>query len=234
MELEGCFVYLSLFPNFGTADTNFPPPIKFIYKIGKMIHDNIDDNGSLANPYDAITSVFDSDELSELYELTREISPNLSPELLNRVIFLIKSSPESVDLENETSFIFLSKWCNCFFSLVAWIPKINDCYLKDNIDGNLVSEFLIFLEKFSLRLFQISHLLIGYWTAQTMIKKRNYKSSLVKTEHKIRNQKIIEKLIKENKYKNKRKLILKAMELTDRGERTVQNMIKRSLEKEST
>lgn len=67
---------------------------------------------------------------------------------------------------------------------------------------------------------------IGYWQAKMEEKRRNIRNVSKRTKIKIENLKIVNDLLKKRDYQIDRDLITKAMRATDRGERTVKDMIK--------
>jgi hypothetical protein len=67
---------------------------------------------------------------------------------------------------------------------------------------------------------------IGYWKAKMEEKRRNIKSVSKRKEIRLGNLSIIENLLKKSNHQIDREFIIKAMSATDRGERTVKDMIK--------
>jgi hypothetical protein len=67
---------------------------------------------------------------------------------------------------------------------------------------------------------------IGYWKAKMEEKRRNIRNVSKRTKIKFENLKIVKDLLKKKSYQIDRDLITKAMRATDRGERTVKDMIK--------
>ena len=64
-------------------------------------------------------------------------------------------------------------------------------------------------------------------------RKRNLKSVSVKTEKRLLNKRVVRQILSENNFDINQSLIIKAMDKTDRGERTVKNMIKEILKEDT-
>lgn len=116
------------------------------------------------------------------------------------------------------------RWGNVF----AWmIVNYLALFLYAPVDGKTFT-----FEDLATRITETQTLLgligecFGYWATKMKTRNRNRLNAQVKTFRKALNSRTLKKLLQKNDNIVDRKLILKAMEMLDRGERTVKNMLK--------
>jgi len=71
----------------------------------------------------------------------------------------------------------------------------------------------------------------GYFKAKKEERARNIKSVSSRTKKRLKNIELIREMLSDHDFKVNRKIVIKAMEKTDRGERTVKEMIKEVIKK---
>ncbi|MFC1890846.1 hypothetical protein ACFLZT_00465 [Thermodesulfobacteriota bacterium] len=98
----------------------------------------------------------------------------------------------------------------------------------DTADPKKISNFV---QSLGMETVTKANQLIGYWIAKMEEKMRNQKSASVKTTKKENNKDIIKRLLDKNGWNITKDLIREGQRITDRGERSVKNMIK-DIEKE--
>jgi hypothetical protein len=227
-QLRDCYIFLSAFPNFGMTDIQFPPPKNSLVlvekQIGKSSKEKIPLKDYLYDLRSKIESGFPTVINGNEEESTQDML--VDAEQLERFTSYLESFSESIDLSKKSSFAHLSDNFKFLFFLHCVGIEIFERSKREKLDTNDVCKFYGALERATCRFLAQGNSLIGYWRAKVEVKKRNFKSSKVKTEKRIRNLDIVKKLITENNNRPDRDLILRAMAQIDRGERTVKEMIK--------
>lgn len=89
----------------------------------------------------------------------------------------------------------------------------------------ITERFLSNLETLSNDVMSFSFEQIGYWTAQMEVRKRNVQNVSQRTKFREMNKIELKKLIEKHHHKINNDMIADAIKITNRGERTVKNLI---------
>jgi hypothetical protein len=125
---------------------------------------------------------------------------------------------EIINFNDYKSFVFLSNYCFLI------------CFLYGGVRCH---EFILDDISTIARIDTLGHLttgkafeLTGYWRAKMEEKKRNFQSTKPKTQRRKLNEEILKDLLKNHNCKTDREFLIQAQKATDRGERTVKNMLR--------
>jgi len=221
LYLHVCEVLVSGFPV--SCDEDFPPSFEYIYK---KLKENFPSRPSMLVPKrhkeffikaklfdDFFIKPMDTDNIDDFLDNVHDFFSNGLDEI------------SDIDIEDEISLENLAHlsllMAGTFYS-APFFPDAKKhifCIKRyDNLALHLVAKV---------------YNTLGYWTAKMEEKKRNLKNVSVRTEKKMDNIKIIEKMLVESEFKVDRNFIREAMKNTDRYERTVKDMIKKVMEKKN-
>ncbi len=212
-----------------TIDAGPFPPIDENYKIF-FDKTNLDENKpsiELASPYlspDENSEIF-SEKINsnDMTELPKEdfnidefnlISLDVYFEYIRQGKMIIKN----INFNEYKSFAILSDFC----------LLISGLYGSDFSQEYILSHIGI-IEKVDTMAHLITgkaYELIGYWKAKMEEKRRNFMNTKPKTLKRKTIEEAIKDLLKNNEYKPTKRLVIEAQKVTDRGERTIKNILK--------